>query len=148
MAYNRDITADDKIFFDTNRVIEYRVWQGDPTTEDIESSPPSAVPEDVSGMTFGWTLRKTPKASTVLIQKTMLDGISITGTFNADPAINTQRVRVALSDKDTYDPDASPPVHIKGGNYHYALKRLDTGVETIVTWGKFTLLQAAAWEED
>lgn len=145
MAYHRDITADDKVFFDTDRTLRYAVYEGDPTAEQIAAG--TAVPKDVAAMDLAWVLRK--KVNSIdppLIEKTLSAGISITGIFNVDPTVNTQRVQVQLDDTDTYDPDASPPVEIKAGTYVYALKRLDAGAETILAEGSFTLLRAAAWE--
>jgi hypothetical protein len=145
MAYQRDITADDKVYFDTDRLLRYSVYDGDPTAEEIAAG--TATPLDVTGWDLAWVLRKkTNSADPPLIEKTVGAGITITGTFNSDPDINTQRIEVLLADSDTYDPAASPPVEIKAGSYVYALKRIDAGSETILAEGKFTLLRAAAWE--
>lgn len=146
MAYERDITAEDQVFFDTDRVLRYAVFQGNPTAEEIAAG--DAVPEDITGWSLAWTLRRTPKSQTALIEKaTGGSGITITGSYNVDPSINTQRVEVLIEDTDTYDPDASPEVNVKPStSYAYALKRTDDGAESILAFGAFTLLQAAAWE--
>lgn len=145
MAYQRNITADDKVYFDTDRLLRYTVYAGDPTAEEITAE--TATPEDVTGWDLAWVLRKKPNsADPPLIEKTLSDGITISGVFDSDPSANTQRVEVLLADTDTYDPDASPPLEIKAGTYVYALKRLDPGSETILAEGTFTLLRAAAWE--
>ena len=145
MAVNRDITADDQVFFDTDRRLSYTVYDGDPTAEEIEAG--TAVCVDVAGWALAWTLRKKPNTSVALIEKTSVDGITIEGIFDPSPAINTQRVIVEIEDTDTYDPDASPEVYVKPSTtYAYALKRTDDGEETILAFGSFTLLQAAAWE--
>lgn len=149
MAYNRDITADDKVFFDTDRTLVYTVYAGDPTAAQIAAG--TAVPLNVAGFTVAWVLRKTPTSAVPLIEKTnegSPSDISITGVYNVSPLINTQRIEVILRDYDTYDPTGSPTVEVKAGNYHYALKRLDTDAEAILAWGRFRLLRAAAWEAD
>lgn len=145
MAYNRDITADDKVFFDTDRLLRYTVYQGDPTAAQIAAG--EALPQDVSGWALAWVLRrKVNSEDPPLIEKTISAGIEIVGTYDAAPGVNSQRVEVTLEDTDTYDPDANPPVQIKAGSYVYALKRTDDGGETILAYGTFKLLQAAAWE--
>jgi hypothetical protein len=147
VAYQRDIVATDKVFYDTDRVLRYTVYAGDPTEAEILAG--TAVPVDVSGWAIGWTLRKKPGTTDPpLIHKEIGSpgGITVVGTFNADPEVNTQRVEVLLEDSDTYDPGADPALSIKPGLYSYALKRLDDGSEGILAWGTFTLLQAAAWE--
>jgi hypothetical protein len=58
-------------------------------------------------------------------------GISVSGTFNADPALNEQRVLVAIDDTDT---DLLP-----ARKYSYELKRVDDSNETIWAHGEFDL---------
>lgn len=145
MAYHRDITADDQVFFDTDRILRYTVYQGNPTAAEIAAV--TAIPQDVSGWSLAWTLRKKLTGAAMIEKLTgSPGGIAITGTYNVDPAVNTQRVEVTLADTDTYDPDASPAVNLKAGSYVYALKRTDDGEETVLAYGKFKLLQAAAYE--
>lgn len=136
MAIQRDITADDGVFFDTDVVLKFAITSGDP-----------AVPVDVATWTFAWVLRKkVDSADPAIIEKTTGAGITVTGTYDADPEVNTQRVEVEIEDTDTYDPDGSPVVLVKAGDYVHALKRIDDGVESVLTFGKFKLLRAAAWE--
>lgn len=145
MAYQRDITAADKVFYDTDRLLRYTVYRGDPTAQEIADG--DAVPEDVTGWALAWVLRKKVNSEDPpLIEKTIGDGIAIVGVYNADPVVNTQRVEVTLEDTDTYDPDGSPATEVKAGTYAYALKRIDDGGEAILAYGSFKLLQAAAWE--
>ena len=146
MAYNRDITAADKVFFDTDQLLRFTIYQGNPTIQQILAK--QAIPQDVNGWTLSWTLRKEPKTELPLLLKTIGAGIEITGNYDVNPDNNTQRVDVTLEDTDTFDPTADPPVVIKPGTYAFALKRLDEGEETILTWGSFELLQAAGWEEE
>lgn len=144
MAYTRNITADDQVFFDTDRILSFTVYESTATDDEVAAG--TAVPVDVSGWTFAWQLRKKVNSSTVTIGKTTASGISVTGTYDADPNVNTQRVEVTLADTDTYDPSSSPVVNVKAGTYYHALKRTDAGAEDVLCDGTFVLQQAAAWE--
>jgi hypothetical protein len=145
MAYHRDITAADEVYFDTDKLLRYTVYQGNPTLADIEAG--AATRQDVAGWALSWTVRKKVNSpDPPLIYKSVGAGIAIVGIYNPDPDVNTQRVEVTLEDTDTYDPDGSPPVEIKAGNYAYALKRTGPGVETMLAEGRFQLLRTAAWE--
>lgn len=136
MATERNITAADDVFFDTDMVLRFAITAGSP-----------AVPVDVSTWSFAWVLRrKVNSVDPAIIEKTTGAGIAVSGTFDADPEVNTQRVDVTLEDTDTYDPDADPPVLVKAGTYAHALKRVDDGAETVLTYGSFVLKQAATWE--
>lgn len=104
----------------------------------------TAVPVDVSGFSFAWLLRTGDKATgDPLLEKSTAAGISIVGTYDADPAVNTQCVRVQLEDTDTAAADGSAVV-IEPGGYRYSLKRMDAGAETIYARGKFKLSEATA----
>lgn len=116
------------------------------TPEELETAiaAATAVLLDVSGFTFEWILRTSDKATgDPLLEKTSGAGISIVGTYHADPDVNTQRVRVQLDDTDTATADGSS-VTLAAGNYRYALKRTDAGSETIYARGKFKLSEATA----
>ncbi len=136
------------MFFDTDKPLSFVIYQGEPTADDIAAG--TAIPEDVSSWDLEWMLRKkVNSADPPLIVKTTAGspaGIQITGTYNADPETNTQRVEILLEDTDTYGPEDDPVVIVKEGDYVHALKRLGDGVETILTYGSFKLLRAAAWE--
>lgn len=144
MAYNRDITAADQVFYDTDRLLRYTIYQGGSTAAEIAAG--TAIPEDVTGWALTWVLKKKVDGAALIEKATSGSGIVISGVYDADPSVNTQRVEVTIDDTDTYDPDASPEIEIRPGDYVYALKRTDAGGETILAYGKFKLLQAAAWE--
>lgn len=152
MAYQRDITAADKVFFDTDRILSYEIFARELTLAEqvaLESGDDVDAPmQDVAGWELAWTLRKAPKTATALIDKASGGGgITVVGVFNVSRSLNTQRVEVLVEDTDTYDPDVSPEVYVKPSTtYAYALKRTDEGQEGILAWGGFTLMQAAAWE--
>lgn len=147
MPYNRDITADDEVFFDTDMQIRVAVYEGNPTAAQIAAN--LATPVDVSGWSLAFVVRKKPNsANPPLIEKATGSpgGITVTGTFDANPELNTQRVVIQIDDTDTYDEALETPVKVKEGDYAYALKRTDDGSETVLAYGKFKLLRAAAWE--
>jgi hypothetical protein len=81
---------------------------------------------DVSGYALQYILRKGNSDSdpALITKATGGSGITITGSFNATPASNTQRVLVAIEDSDTSG--------LKPGSYQHALKRTDAGAETIL----------------
>lgn len=144
MAYEINVTAAHKVFYDTDNTVIFLAYDGEPTTAQILAG--DAVPLDVTGYELTWVLRKTTKSVTPLIEKTIGTGIVIAGVFNASASLNTQQVEVTIEDTDTYDPNGSPVVHIKPGSYVHALKRTGDSVEKILAYGTFELLQAAAWE--
>jgi hypothetical protein len=71
----------------------------------------------------------------VLTRTTGGSTITITGSFNADPDTNTQRVNVLVEDTDT---DNMQP-----GRYYYVLRRTDAGNETVLAYGDIDLKKAA-----
>ncbi len=134
MARESNFDKDSNIFIGEDKQIRFPVY-------DDDADP--VVPLDVSGFSMIWVLRKSDTASDpALLSKTTGSGITITGTFNADPLINTQRVVVALADTDTAGNDGS--VLIPPKKYRYSLKRTDAGSETILAFGNFVLREATA----
>lgn len=94
------------------------------------------VIQDVTGWALSWKLRKKRADAdpAILSKATGGSGITITGTFNSDPAVNTQRVVVTIADTDT---DALTPL-----GYWHELKRTTDGQETILAEGLAVLKQA------
>lgn len=127
MAMKQDITAADLWFAGEDKQLEFEVLQSD-----------GATPQDVTGWTFEWSVRRRSwDADPPTLQKTSAaGGITITGAFNAVRTSNTQRVVVTVADTDTENLD---PL-----DYAHALKRIDAGSETVLAYGDFTLLSAAA----
>lgn len=68
-----------------------------------------------------------------LITKTVGSGIVISGTYNADPAVNTQRATATIDDDDTVDLDE--------GLVYFEWKRMDAGFETPLSRGTLELVQ-------
>ncbi len=142
------LRSDRTIVFDTDVVLPFQIFDGDGLTDAelqalIDAS--TAPPKDVTGWDMGFYVRKKPNsADPALIYKaTSGDGIAIIGTFGGSPA---QTVEVTLEDTDTYDPDSSPTVLLKEGQYVYSLKRFGPGVETVLVYGTLTIVRTAGWE--
>jgi len=69
-----------------------------------------------------------------VMSKATGSGITIAGSFNADPAINAQTATVTIADTDT---DV-----LEEGTYHFELKRTDPGAETILAYGALDLIRS------
>lgn len=57
---------------------------------------------------------------------------TVTGTFNADPATNTQKATAQIADTDL-------PVSTTAGQVHWELKRTDAGAESVLAFGPMLL---------
>jgi hypothetical protein len=134
MSTQRNITRTDQVFLDTDRILRYSVYQ---------PAPNAAVPQDVTGWSLAWVLRAVGGAA-LITKTTGGGGITITGVYDTDPDVNTQRVDVQLQASDTYNDEAVPAIAIAPGTYIYALKRTDAGQEDVLAWGTFDLLACAA----
>lgn len=130
--------------FDTDRRVGFKLYVAGTTADQIIAG--TAVPEDATGKTFTFTVRRKPKDDDVVIYKISGDGISVVGAFDPDPTNNTQYIEVFIQDTDTFDEDASPSVYVKPGLYHYALKCIDDDVEDVKVWGTWELMQTSARE--
>jgi len=122
MAIESPISRAHRWFTGEDKTLKFPVYQGDDVT-----------PQDVTGWGLTWILRrKDADADPALLVKTP----TITGTYNATPALNTQRVEVSIVDTDTEN--------FAAGTYRYSLKRTDDGSETILAYGDAVLQQATA----
>ena len=103
----------------------------------------SGTPEDVGAWTFRWEFRVKDTANgTPILSKKTAAGVTITGTYDASHAANTQRVVVTIADTETYS-DAEV-VLIPPKTYMYSLKRDDPGSEKTLVYGKFVLQEKPA----
>jgi hypothetical protein len=93
---------------------------------------------NIAGFALSWMLKKRlahPDADAFITKTTAaLGGITIAGVYDADPDVNLQRATVVISDTDTDD--------LGKGDYFWELKRTDSGAETILCYGKMTLLRS------
>ena len=139
MAFEHSLPVDEPFFAGDDARIEYEVFKAGekPFLEDGKTPNPQAVPEDVSGWAFEWALRRALRrvdpyrslGPAVASKSTATGGITVVGVYNADRALNTQRVVVTLADVDT---DA-----LTGELHVHGLKRSDDGVERTVGYGTF-----------
>src|SRR5262245_21667791 len=60
---------------------------------------------------------------------------TVSGTFNANPALNAQKIRATLVDTDT-------DTEIQPGVGHWELKRTDAGLEEVMGYGSMDLRRA------
>lgn len=83
----------------------------------------TATPQDVSGWAFKWTMqdRHPPLDPPFAAYITKTSEISITGTYNASPSVNTQRVNVPILAAD---------LNVSFGVYKHGLRRTDSGHNT------------------
>jgi hypothetical protein len=127
MALRQDFGVDDQrpYFLGENKVLRFEIFGADDVT-----------PIDVATFAMKWAAAR-KRTGEVLIEKTTADDeIEVTGVFDVDPVVNTQRVEVTVDDSDTDD--------LAAGVYDHALKRMDTDDEGILSWGDLRFRQAAA----
>jgi hypothetical protein len=128
-----------QFFVGEDKVLRYEILEEGKTADD-----PTIKPTNVDGFTFSWTLRRVvngkdpyKNVGTVVAQKTSEAGqINIVGIFNEDRVVNTQRVAVTLESADT-------AAITTGAQYVCALKRADSGFETVLSYGQFPMLIAS-----
>lgn len=92
---------------------------------------------DISGWAISWMVKrfKDQADNVALLTKTTTGGhITIGGSFNADPTVNTQRATLSVLDTDT-------DTAINDGMYWWELKRTDAGFETVLAYGSFECIQ-------
>ena len=82
-------------------------------------------------LTFMLKRTKNQLDAAALLTKTVGSGIAITGSFDSNPAVNTQRAVVTIADTDT-DPLAP-------GMCIGEIKRMDAGFETPLALGPIEL---------
>jgi hypothetical protein len=131
MATESNIEKDDDVFIGEDKQLSFTVLDS------------ANVPIDITGWALAFIMRrKDTSTGDPVLSKATGSGISITGTYDADPAVNTQRAVVALADTDTAQNDGT--IVISPAKYRYSLKRTDAGSETILAFGNFVLREATA----
>lgn len=116
MARQQNLGDTEDWFTDEDKVLSFEIYD---STE--------ALIEDVDGWTIEWKLRHVRDDDRVLLTKSG----SVTGSYSADPVINTQRTNITIADTDT--------ATFQPGKYRYTLRRTDTGNETMLAYGDVTL---------
>jgi hypothetical protein len=89
---------------------------------------------DVSSWGMQWRLAEDQTGTVLVTKSTGGSGIAVTGTFNADPDVNTQEVVVTVADTDT---DALNRL----GKYYHELRRTGAGVEAVLAAGAVAFAQ-------
>jgi len=142
VAEEFNVTPDDQFFLGEDKIFELSVYESDGVT-----------PLDVIGIPLEWSLKKTDRAADPgIIAKGISaggvsTGITIVGVFNADPNLNTQKVRITFTDDDT---DPAVTSELESGAYtlranrayRHSLKRMDSPNENVLMYGSVTFLQA------
>ena len=125
MSIESSITGEAHFFAGEDKLLSYEIFAAGSTT----------LMEDVSTFTLRWELRRWGPSGVSVAAKTSGAGITVTGIYNAARAVNTQRVIVTIADIDT---DA-----LAAGRYACALKRMDDGLEAVLSHGQVDLLVSA-----
>lgn len=99
----------------------------------IYTSRARTTSRDVTGYTTSFLVKRSLSDSDGAALLTLAG--SVTGSFNSDPAVNTQRIAVAPVGSNT-------DTEIDAGAAYWALKRTDTGNEAILCWGTIYLRRA------
>jgi hypothetical protein len=126
MAVQFDIGEDKEFFLGEDKVVRFPIVDDD------------GVPLDFATWGLEFIVRKTDKAKdpAIIYKSTTNGGIVITGVYNIDSEINTQRAVITFDSEDTE--------FLKPITYRHSLKRTDIGSEGILSYGDFVLLQATA----
>lgn len=131
MSYESNIPGTDHFFAGEDKTLSYEVFAAGSTT----------LMENVNGFTLRWELRRWGAAgASVLVKTTSVTppdpgGIAITGAYDSARALNSQRVIVTIADTDTDG--------LLAGRYVCALKRLDAGLEAVLSHGTVEVLVSA-----
>jgi hypothetical protein len=110
-------------------------WLGTDKSWDftVYTSAQKTTIRDITGWTISFMIKRNIEdadgAALVLANGT------VSGTFNASPAVNTQKFRVTLVDTDT-DTEVAP------GVAHWESKRTDAGFEEVLAYGSMDLRRA------
>jgi len=132
MSYESNIPATAHFFAGEDKILSYEVFTSDGTTM-----------ENVMAFKMEWTLRKKTAASpfrgrgAVVVTKSTegtSPGITVSGVHNATRGTNTQRVLVSIADIDTEN--------LAGDRYVCSLKRMDDGLEAVLSHGVVEVLVA------
>jgi hypothetical protein len=119
MARQDDVTVADQCFVGEDKTLNVTIYQADGTT-----------PQNITGWTLSWMLKKSHKlsdASASVTKTTTGGGIVIT-----DAADGVCEVRIVDTDTDA----------LTATTYYHELKRMDDGSEAVLIYGDFVLRPA------
>lgn len=106
-----------------------RLLMGEDKDVELEVLTRGGVPVDVAGWTTALVISAKVGTSALF---TIAGAVS--GTYDADPAVNTQIITFELTDTQTETLTAS--------EYAYSAKRTDAGSERVLAYGKLIVEQA------
>lgn len=106
------------------------IFIGEDKTIEMEILDRSDVPVNITGWTITVVISLTP-TSAALFTKTPA---TISGSYNAVRASNTQRASVGLTDTEL--------ATLTKGKYTWSAKRDENGSESILAWGSFVVQRA------
>lgn len=129
MAFEASIGGGGSILLGEDKTLRLEVIDADLSTFDPDDES-TWTPKDVTGFTMVFIIRdQSSYTGTILATKSG----TITGSYNAVRASNTQRVLVTIDDTDF----VSEAGLIPAGTSYYSLKRTDAGSETVLRFGEF-----------
>jgi hypothetical protein len=124
MARQQNLGTSAEWFVGEDKTLPFEIYSDDEVTI-----------QNVTGWAMTWVLRKGKDDDPIVLTKTTGGStITITGSYNADPDTNTQRVNVLIEDTDTE--------HFQPGKYYHTLKRTTAGSATVLSYGDVHLKKA------
>jgi len=130
MSYESNIPVTSHFFAGEDKILSYEVFSEDGVTM-----------EDVTAFQMEWSLRNIVAGKdpfrfqgSIIFTKSTTDVITVTGAYNSSRGTNTQRVLVPIYDIDTEN--------MTGGRYVCSLKRMDAGLEAVLSHGIVEVLIA------
>lgn len=114
MALERALGGDGKLFVGEDKIVEIG------PVVDL-----AGVPIDMTGWAVMLIVRLSDDAPTIALSKAG----NVLGTYSATAALNTQYLKFLLTAAETR--------RLVATTYRYSVKRMDTGAETIVSFGPF-----------
>jgi len=124
MARQQNLGESAEWFVGEDKTLPFEIYSDD-----------EATIQNVTGFAMHWVLRTRKDDDAILLDKSTGEAtITISGSYNADPDTNTQRVNVIIADTDTE--------HFQPGRYYHTLKRTDAGLATVLSYGDVHLKKA------
>lgn len=147
MALETNFDADDHLFVGEDK---HLIIGGGPNVDgnsyhilEHPGSGSSAV-VNVAAFAMELAIRETPDAAAAVVTITTGGGdITVAGSYNVLQASNTQYVDAFLSDTNTLLLDAEFAAGETEKTFHWALKRTDAGLETVIAFGTMVWRRAA-----
>jgi len=115
------------LFLGKDQQFRHTVYASGTTLVQIAAG--TATPENIAGFTLSWMVKT--RLEDVDSRALVTKAGTITGTYGATQATNTQRALVTVDDTDT--------AHLKACDAFWELARTDAGFETVLAYGVLTL---------